>query len=194
MRRILLAASLSIFLVEAAPISAGAEGVQPAPAHLLSSLDAPAKPLLGAPSHATPSASPDRFDLFAEDYRAMILESETLARTSRSLAANPQGAHPLRSPFGVALEQFSHRAKNLAARINQESGPSDLACIYRGIAGDLARKRADLEAISDPSSMASQLNALALLFDDAALVTPRAPDADYLKIHANPDGPSLRCY
>lgn len=190
MRRILLAASLSILPGMAAPISAGAEGVQPAPAHLLSSLDAPAKPLV----QGAPAATPDRFDLFAEDYRAMILESETLARTSRSLAANPQGAHPLQSPFGVALEQFSHRAKNLAARINQESGPSDLACIYRGIAGDLARKRADLEATSEPSSLASQLNALALLFDDAALVTPRAPDADYLKIYANPDGPSLRCY
>lgn len=74
---------------------------------------------------------------------------------------------PVSDRFTDELARFSVTASRLASWIDSENGPSDLGCIFRGMAGE---SETQLDAL-ETGNRANALQRLTLMFSDAELVS-----------------------
>ena len=77
---------------------------------------------------------------------------------------------PGRDSYREELARFSVASSRLAGWIDDESGPGDLACIFRGMAQEAETQLHALEA----GDVAEALERLTLMFSDAEMVSAAA--------------------
>lgn len=120
--------------------------------------------------------SPARADTLAEQVAAeakRLLAQVSAAQTAASAgpAAKPQ---PISATLAADLQRFGLAASRLSTEINQRGGPTDLRCIFRGMADETSKQ---LAAVASAKSNADQARAYARLthmLEDAVEIAPAA--------------------
>jgi len=119
-------------------------------------------------------AAPAAADTLAQQVQAEASRLLTEVRSAETAARVRPSAKPAAlAPAVVAdLQRFGLAASRLSVEIESKSGPADLRCIFRGMAGETDKQ---LKAVAEAANGAAQAKALASLnhmLSDAVLIAP----------------------
>jgi hypothetical protein len=147
----------------------------------------PMKRILAALALACCLAAPAAADTLAQQVRAEATRLLMEVRSAETAAkARPSAKPAALSPALVSdLQRFGMAAIRLSSEIDQSGGPTDLRCIFRGMAGETDKQ---LAAISTATTGAAQARALASLnhmLSDAVLIAPAVGGPTQAKAAAN---------
>lgn len=127
--------------------------------------------VLSAAFLAAPALAGPGTDLagFADDLQA---EARARAADAASRPAAPASPLDIEDPFYFELEQFSADAMRLARAIEDNDGPLDLRCIFRGISADASDRLEALNTAETAADQARIYRAIADLMRDAVEIAP----------------------
>ncbi len=95
----------------------------------------------------------------------LVIRAKQQATTNGS-----RGKAMISDETSIAFEKFARLAKEAASYIDDNDGPADLACIFRGMAADADRQLDDLRAASSAAEQSRIWSEAADLFADVRLV------------------------
>lgn len=126
--------------------------------------------LLVAPAQAGPGAD---LAVMAEPLRA-----EARARAEALFSRPGAAAEPLSAddPFIADVEAFAAHAAYLARLADAGGPPTDLGCIFRGMAQDAETRLSGLPAEASAADQARVYLAMARLFEHAGVIGPMLDD------------------
>lgn len=105
-------------------------------------------------------------DVHAFAQRADTLKAEAMARSGATLSVGTPSAD-----FAAEVSAFAREARTLATALSANNAPSDLPCIFRGMAEDAEHQ---LETLNGAEAQQAYYE-LGALFDEAAQIA-RSPD------------------
>ncbi len=95
--------------------------------------------------------------------------------------------------YEVAIERFAMTASNLGHWVDGDGGPSDLGCIFRGMAEEGEVQLMALYEADSPRETRSSLIRLAAMFSDAEIIAAAAMHASDHDAPAAPTGIAVSC-
>lgn len=121
--------------------------------------------LTALPAHADTLA--DQVKAEASRLLSQVTAAETTARTQPK--ARPQ---PVTASLAADLQRFGLAASRLSNEIEERGGPTDLRCIFRGMAEETDKQLTAANASSTGADQAQALARLTHMLKDAVEIAP----------------------
>lgn len=141
-------------------------------------------------SLAVLTALPASADTLADQVRAeaarLLAQVKTATTAARvHPAAKPQPISPLLSSD---LQRFSLAASRLSVEIDQRGGPTDLRCIFRGMAEETDKQLTAADKAATGADQAQALARLTHMLEDAVEIAPAVGGLSPAKSRATKSG------
>lgn len=120
------------------------------------------------------SAAPALADTLADQVKAEAQRLLTQVTSLETAAKARPGAKPapLTPTLAADLQRFGLAASRLSTEIDQRGGPTDLRCIFRGMADETGKQLASASAAKTNADQAKALARLTHILKDAAEIAP----------------------
>ena len=106
------------------------------------------------------------FDTVEDAYAAMTHAGHGLSAQAEDALRGED------ADLAASLQAFSETAAEARDTMDALEGPTDLRCIFNGMAADAAKRAEDLAQAEDAAARTSVLEDIVFLGEDAVLVTP----------------------
>lgn len=138
--------------------------------------------LFSLPSAAIADELFDAFKAFSAQAQTLAKHAQRASKTARAKPFAPPTGFTMAGELAHGIADFSDMAADLSKRLDVANGPTDLACIYRGMAADALSRLQALQSAENAGAQAAILNEMQALFEDAIVVTPQSA-ADLADMH-----------
>lgn len=120
------------------------------------------------------AVSPALADTLAEQVKAEAQRLLAQVSSAETAARVRPGAkvQPLASALATDLQRFGLAASRLSTEIDQRGGPTDLRCIFRGMAEETGKQLASASAAKTNADQGKALARLAHVLKDAVDIAP----------------------
>ncbi len=127
-------------------------------------------------SAAAPAVADDLLDAlknFRTQAQDLAKDAKSASVAARAKPFAPPVGFTMASKFAHGIADFSDLAADLSAKIDAQGGPTDLRCIYRGMAEDAKQRLTALQSAANAGAQAIVLGDMQALFEDAVDITPQ---------------------